>query len=56
MHRYTEHNDIAYNDNNYLSVIPCVKRSLCILHCVSSMLYALSLNNAALIHAYIYLI
>ena len=42
MHRHNEYNNIAYNNNNYLSVIhqePCVKRSLCILYCVSSILH-----------------
>ena len=54
MHRYIEHNNIAYNNNNYLSVIhyePCVKRSLlCVSSlCITSLLHSsnLSLNKAA---------
>ena len=54
MHRYTEHNNIVYNDNNYISVIPRVKRSLCILYCISSILH-LPLNKAASIPAYIFI-
>ena len=54
MNRYNEHNKIAYNNNNYLSVIPCAKRSLCILYCLSSMLHPF-LNKAALIPAYIFI-
>ena len=57
MHRYTAYNNIAYNNNNYLSVIPCVKRYLCILYHVSSMLHPSSLPNynAALISTYIFI-
>ena len=57
MHRHNVYNNRAYNNNNYLSVIchePGVKRSLCILQCVSSILHPSNLN-AALVSAYIFI-
>ena len=59
MHKYTVYNNIAYNNNSYLSVILCVKD-----HCVfftvsllsvSPFLNSISNNNAALISVYTFI-
>ena len=55
MHRDNEQNNIAYNNNNYLSVIhykSCAKISL--LHVSSLCILFYILNNAALIPANIF--
>ena len=61
MHRHNAYNNIAYKNNNYLSVIhyePCVKRLVCIMYCVLFILHASNLslsNKVALIPVYIFI-